>query len=544
MATVNDSIARILKAEGVEWVAAFPQQTLIDAVTVAGIRPIITRTERTGVNMADGFSRVRNREAFGVFTMQQGPGAENAYPGAAQAFADSIPLLLLPGGPPVDRTQAHPNFEAALGYRRVTKWAANINLPGRVPELMRVAFSQMRHGRPGPVLVEIPADLGGEETPDFGYEPPRERRSKGDEDDVRDLVGALLRAERPVILAGHGTLWARAWDELAAFAEMAAVPVMTTMAAKGVFPEDHELALGTGGHSGTLMAARFLERADFVLAIGSSLTKSTFAFPLPEQAVVAQVTNDPADLDRDHAVDHGALGDARLVLGQMTEEVRRQAGEEGRDRRPVAAAVAEVRKEFEDQWRPLLLSDEVPINPYRVFTEMAAAVPPAEAIVTHDSGYPRDQLLPMWRTVTPRGYLGWGKSTQLGYGLGLALGAKLGAPEKTVINVMGDAAFGMAGMDVETAVRAEIPILTVVLNNGVMTHYDKNLPEASRVHGVDRLGGCYSGVARELGAHAERVDQPGEVRAAFERAVAANREGRPAVVEVMTKAEERVARYL
>ncbi len=543
MATVNDGIARILKAEGVEWIAAFPQQTLIDSATVAGIRPIITRTERTGVNMADGFSRVRNRQAFGVFTMQQGPGAENAYPGSAQAFADSIPLLLLPGGPPGDRTQAHPNFEAALGYRRVTKWAANINRPERVPELMRVAYSQMRHGRPGPVLVEIPADLGGGEAPDFEYESPRERRSKGDEDDVRDLVTALLRAERPVILAGHGTLWARAWDELAAFAELAAVPVMTTMAAKSVFSEDHELSLGTGGHSGALMAARFLERADFVLAIGSSLTKSTFAFPLPEKAAVAQVTNDASDLNRDHAVDHGALGDARLVLGQMTEEVRRQAGEGGRDRRPVSAAVAEIRREFEDQWRPLRLSDEVPVNPYRVFAEMAAAVPPEEAIVTHDSGYPRDQLLPMWRAVTPRGYLGWGKSTQLGYGLGLALGAKLAAPEKTVINVMGDAAFGMAGMDVETAVRAGIPILTVVLNNGVMTHYDKNLPEASRVHGVHRLGGCYSGVARELGAHAERVDRPGEVRAAIGRAVAANREGRPAVVEVMTKAEERVARH-
>ena len=179
MATVNDGIARILKAEGVEWIAAFPQQTLIDSVTLAGIRPIITRTERTGVNMADGFSRVRNREAFGVFTMQQGPGAENAFPGAAQAFADSIPLLLLPGGPPGDRTQVHPSFEAAPGYRRVTKWAANINQPGRVSELMRVAFSQMRHGRPGPVLVEIPADVAGEEAPDLGYEPPRELRSRG-----------------------------------------------------------------------------------------------------------------------------------------------------------------------------------------------------------------------------------------------------------------------------------------------------------------------------------------------------------------------------
>jgi acetolactate synthase-1/2/3 large subunit len=346
-----------------------------------------------------------------------------------------------------------------------------------------------------------------------------------------------------MILAGHGTLWAQAWDELLEFAELAGVPVMTTMAAKSVFPEDHELSLGTGGHTGTLMAARYLERADLVVGIGTSLTRSVFDAPLPPTAAVAQVTNCPEDLNKDYVLAYGALGDARLVLGQMTEEVRRQGGAQGRDSRAVVERVAGLRAEFEAQWSPLWHSDEVPINPYRVFTELAAAVPAAEAIVTHDSGYPRDQLLPMWKAVRPRGYLGWGKSTQLGYGLGLALGAKLAAPDKTVVNVMGDAAFGMAGMDLETAVRAEIPILTIVLNNGVMTHYDKNLPDAARLHDVHRLGGCYSGVARELGAHAERVEQPEAVRSALERAVASTREGVPAVVEVMTKAEETVASY-
>lgn len=541
---VDRAIARILRAEGVEWMAAFPNQSLIDAAAREGIRPIIARTERAGANTADGFSRVRNRATFGVFTMQVGPGAENAFPGAAQAYADSIPLLFLPGGQRRGRTDVHPNFEAVESYRRVTKWAANLNQAGRVPELLRMAFSQLKHGRPGPVLVEIPGDVAAEEFPgQLRYEPVPELRPAGSVEDVRDLVRALLKARHPVIVAGHGVLWARAWDELAAFAELVAVPVMTTMAGKSAFREDHDLALGTTGHTGTLMAARFLERADFVLGIGTSFTISAFAAPLPAGAVIAQVTNCAEDLNKDYAVACGALGDARLVLVQMQEEVRRQEGAAGRDRRAVASAVAAVRAQFAAEWQPRLLSDEVPINPYRVFTELAAAVDPAQAIVTHDSGYPRDQLLPMWQAVTPRGYLGWGKSTQLGYGLGLALGAKLAAPEKSVVNVMGDAAFGMAGMDVETAVREQIPILTVVLNNGVMTHYDKNLPYASQEYGIDRLGGCYAGVARELGAHAERVEAPQEVRAALARGLAANREGRPAVVEVMTKAEEAVAKY-
>ena len=166
----------------------------------------------------------------------------------------------------------------------------------------------------------------------------------------------------------------------------------------------------------------------------------------------------------------------------------------------------------------------------------------ADTIVTHDSGYPRDQLVPFWRPVKPRGYIGWGKSTQLGYGLGLALGAKMAAPEKHVINFMGDAAFGMAGLDIETAVRAEIPILTIILNNGVMTHYHENMPAATEVWNLDKLSGDYSKVAESLGAYAERVTDPDQISPAVMRGLAANREGQPAVLEVMTRAEERVSR--
>ena len=153
----NQAIAHILKAEGVEWLSAFPAQPLIDEAARAGIRPIICRQERTGVNMADGFSRTTNGRPFGVFTMQTGPGAENALGGVAQAYADAIPLLLLPGGVTTARTQVPPNFDAVDNYRGITKWAANINQVERIPELMRRAFSQLVHGRPGPVLVEIPA---------------------------------------------------------------------------------------------------------------------------------------------------------------------------------------------------------------------------------------------------------------------------------------------------------------------------------------------------------------------------------------------------
>lgn len=538
--TGNDVIAKILKAEGVEWVAAFPNNKLIDAVTDAGIRPIITRHERAGVNMADGFSRIKNGDGFGVFIIQQGPGAENAYGGVAQAFADSIPILLLPAGHDRANNQCHPNFDAVENYRGITKWSVNANRVDRIAEFMHMAFAQLKHGRPGPVLIETPVDVGAEEFPDndFDYEPVKGFKSAADGDDVRDLVKTLLGASFPLVNAGHGLLWAQAADELREFAELTQIPVLTTLAGKSVFPENHPLALGCGGNSATAMVRQFLPRADFVLGLGTSFSNNHFNIAMPDGLTLGQVTNCPEDLGKHRGVRCGAIGDAKLVLRQMIEEVRSQAGANGRpENTGLKAEIATAKQAFLTEWAPKLQSDEIPINPYRVITDLAKAVDVSNTIITHDSGFPRDQFVPFWEPVSPRGYLGWGKSTQLGYGLGLALGAKMAAPEKHVINVMGDASFGMAGMDVETAARAEIPITTVVLNNGVMTKYSTYIPVASKVWNSNKLTGDYRMMGEALGAHSERVDAVEELVPAFKRAADRNCDGQPALVEVMVKEE-------
>ena len=538
--TGNEVLAKILKAEGVEWVAAFPNNALIDAVVEEGIRPIISRHERTGVNIADGFSRVANGGRFGVFVMQQGPGAENAYGGVAQAYADSIPILVLPAGHARPVNQSHPNFDSVENYRGITKWSAHVNMASRIPEFMHMAFSQLKHGRPGPVLLETPVDVGAETFSDAGFDylPSRSFKSAGDADDVRDLVKTLLEASFPLINAGHGVLWAEAAPELLAFAELTRIPVLTTLAGKSSFPETHPLALGAGAYSATGMVRHFLDKTDFVLGLGTSFSNNHFNTPMPEGVTLGQVTNCAEDLGKNRNVRCGAIGDARIVLRQMIEEVKRQGGEKGRgDRRDIAPAIASSKRAFLAEWGAKLHSDEVPINPYRVITELAKAVDAANAIVTHDSGFPRDQFVPFWEPVAPRGYLGWGKSTQLGYGLGLALGAKLAAPEKQVINIMGDASFGMAGMDVETGARAEIPIMTVVLNNGLMTNYSHYMPAATERWGSNRLTGDYARIGAALGAHSERVETPEQLVPAFDRGARANLEGRPALIEVMVKEE-------
>ena len=543
--TGNEAIAKILKAEGLDWFACFPHHTLIDAAAKEGLRPILSRQERAGVNMADGYSRIMCGNRIGVFMMQDGPGAENAFGGVAQAYADSVPILLLPGGPRLSSVGMHPGFVSHRNYGGVTKWTEYITQAERIPQLMRMAFTRLKHGRPGPVLLEISSDAASQEIPDsaFNYEPVQVRKSAGDPDDVRDLVTALLNASNPVISAGRGILYAEATEDLVELAELTNIPVLTTLQGKSGFPEDHPLALGTAGNSGTQMAGHFLRQTDFVLGIATTLSGG-YSPRMPAGATIAQITNSTDDLGVHHRLAHGAVGDAKLVLQQMIEEVKRQIGEQGRD--DINGVVNEIRKvkaEWFASWRPRLESDEVPMNEYRVLHELHKAVDVSNTIATHDAGYPRDRMCPFWTTDSPNTYIGWGKSTQLGYGLGLALGAKMAAPDKLVVNVMGDAAFGMAGLDIETAARSEIPILTVVLNNGIMTHYDQNMPYATEHWESNKLSGDYAKVAEGLGAFAETVETPDQLPGAIARAIAATKEGQPALLQTMTCGEETVSRY-
>jgi len=185
-------------------------------------------------------------------------------------------------------------------------------------------------------------------------------------------------------------------------------------------------------------------------------------------------------------------------------------------------------------WKPRLASNEEPINPYRVIWELMHAVDPTHTVVTHDSWCPRDQLVPFYEAVVPHGYIGWGKSTPLGSSLGLIMGAKLAKPDWLAVNLMGDAAFGMVGMDFEAAVRNRIPILTILMNNGVMGGYTKKQPIASELYGVNRLSGDYRKVAEALGGYAERIEKASDLRPALEKAIQQTRLGFTVLLEIIT----------
>jgi acetolactate synthase I/II/III large subunit len=346
-----------------------------------------------------------------------------------------------------------------------------------------------------------------------------------------------------VILAGQGVLYAEASDELVRLAELLQSPVMTTVDGKSAFPEDHALALGSGGNGFTGHGAHFLyARADLILAIGTGLNRHPLTTPpLPPGVRIIHATNDTRDLHKSYATEVAMLGDAKLTLAALAHAVKDRLGGRLLNRSP-AEEIATRRDAWLATWQAKLTSAETPITPYRVIHEFMRVVDPAGAIVTHDSGSPREQLLPFYCATRPRGYLGWGKSHQLGTGLGLTIGAKVAAPDKFCVNFMGDAAFGMTGLDFETAVRCGVPICTIVLNNSAMAIEIPHMKLSHERYRSRDLGGSYANLARDLGGWSERVEDPAQVADAILRARRQTEEGRACLLEFVTSQETAFSR--
>jgi acetolactate synthase I/II/III large subunit len=540
---VSDKIAGLLQRQGAEFIVGFPENRLFNSASALGMRPIITRTERVAVNIADGYARITGGERFIPCVMQYGPGAEAAHAAVSQAFGDRSPILLIPGEH-ARAAQVHsPTTGAAEAYRAITAWSATVNEPEQGPGIFRRALQAVLGARRGPVLVAVANDVlyapASDDRPwELGY--PGARRSQADPADVEETSSIIAAASSPVIVAGQGVLYAQATDELVALAEALELPVATTLNGKSAFPEDHPLSLGAAARTRPATVDRALERADVILGVGTSFSRSLYITPMPPAARLGQIVSDPLDLANGYDVSFACIGDVKLVLRQLVERLQDGAGS-GARQEEVRARIAATRREFYEAWLPRLTSEASPLSPYRVVWELMHAVDRRRTVVTHDAGHPRDQMVPFYETVVPGGYLGWGKSTQLGTGLGLAMGARLARPEWLSVNVMGDAAFGMVGMDLETAVRCRIPILTVVLNNGLMGGYTDYMPDAVARYDAHRLGGDYRGVATALGVHAERVEQPGELGAALQRCIACVTSGRPALLEAITHEEPTMA---
>jgi len=542
---VSAAIAEILKREGVEFLLGYPVNPVIEAAAAADVRTIIVRQERVGLHMADAVSRLSSGKKIGVFALQHGPGAENAFGGIAQAYSESVPIIVLAAGYGRRLNNFDPFFNAFLNYQHITKWIEQLTCPDATADVMRRAFSQVRTGRPRPVVVEIPVDVFPEEVAEpLGYQPTFHTRSAPDPAAVGGVAQVLVDATRPVIYVGQGVHYAQAWDRLRELAELLEAPVVTSLSGKSAFPETHPLSAGSAGRSIPKTVFHFLQTADVIFGIGCSFTTSNFATPMPRGKTIIHATLDPTDLNKNVIAQHALIGDAGLTLDLLVAEVKDRLHETPRGR---AAGVAEeirtIQGEWLAEWMPKLTSGDAPLSPYRVIWDLLHTVDVANTIITHDAGSPRDQLSPFWKAVTPLSYIGWGKSTQLGYGLGLAMGAKLAHPDKLCINVWGDAAIGMTGMDFETAVRERIPILSILLNNFSMAMELPVMKVATEKYRSTDISGHYADMARAFGGYGERVTQPGEIVPAIRRGIQKTQEGIPVLLEFLTCKELACSQY-
>ncbi len=394
---VGEAVAEILKREGIEILTGYPVNHLLEFAAAADIRPVIVRQERIGLHMADAISRLSSGRRLGAFCMQHGPGTENAYGGVAQAFGESVPILVLPMG--YARRVAHvgPNYNATASMRSVSKSAEPITMASEVVNIMRRAFSRLRNGRGGPVVVEIPSDIWNDEVPEpLDYTPVHATRYGPDPEHVREAAQMLASAQRPVIYAGQGVHYARAWPQLRRLAELLAIPVMTTLGGKSSFPEDHPLSLGSGGVAFPKQVHTFLHNADLVFGIGNSFTETSFAIPFPKGKTIIHATLDPDHINKDERAAIGLVGDAGLVLDALLAELDKTE-KSPRDATAITEEIANIREEWLGQWMPRLTSNETPLTPYRVIwdlctrwtgrTRSSPMMPAARATSSRRSGW-------------------------------------------------------------------------------------------------------------------------------------------------------------
>ena len=393
----GEAIAEILKREGVEIIFGYPVNHILELAARAGIRPIIVRQERIGLHMADAMSRLTSGRKIGVFAMQHGPGAENAFGGVAQAYGEAVPILVLPMGYPRRIAHVKPNYNSVLNMQHVTKSAEPVTAGAEVPNILRRAFTQLKTGRGGPVLVEVPVDVFDEEVPEpLAYTPATLPRIGPDPEAVGAVAKRLVDAKRLVIYAGQGVHYARAWPELKRLAELLAAPVTTSLGGKSAFPENHKLALGSGGNAipatgrslpqerGPDLRHRLQLHQDQLRRRHAGRQGDRPRHPRPDGPQQGRAVRARADR-RCQARPRGAAGASRAAWSAAP-----------RDPSAVADEIKAVREPWLAEWRPKLTSDEVPLNPYRVIwssrtrststTRSSPTMPAARATRSRRSG--------------------------------------------------------------------------------------------------------------------------------------------------------------
>jgi len=559
--TGGQIVVETLIREGVPYVAGIPGHGtlgLSDALIGQDkLQVLQVRHEQAAIHLADGYYRVAG-VPLAVFT-SIGPGAMNTCIGVASCYVDSIPVLVLTGNSHthmagrgvLQEIERQHDANSLAVFAPITKRIWRPTSVERLPRILQRAFAEMLTGRRGPVVVDLPMDVQCDSVEVGPVLPcPDVHRPTGRVQPDPGLVaqaGRLLaEAQRPVLVAGGGVIAAGAWDELRALAEFLGAPVVTTMMGKGAFPEDHPLSGFHGGSKGTTCGNALTSGADVLLAVGmrfadesTSSYRHGVTYAIPPTRLV-HLDLDPAEIGKNYPVEVGIVADAKAGLGALLEWLR--ANSPRRDYRE-SAYVAEVQRLGEEwlaQVRQLASSDHAPVTISRLVAEVRAFLE-RDAIVLTSSGNVQAQWFQEAPVYQPKTNLTTGGFSTMGWTVPAALGAKLAAPERQVVGLVGDGDFLMTCQELATAVQYRIPAVYVVANNvGWIAIRDLQ----AAVYGEERAVGAeflrdgapvtpdLAALARAFGCQAERISAPAEVRPALERAFAA---GTPAVVEVMVE---------
>jgi len=524
--TGSELLAKSLKAQGMDtlfYLMGGPMLETESACIKLGVRAIDSRHEQGAAMMAHAYSRLTRRP--GVCMASSGPGTINMATGVANAFVDAAPLVAVGGTSPrvYFGMDAFQEVDQLSLYKPITKWATRILDAKRIPDVVATAFRQATSGRPGPVFLDLPGDVLGEVVEESSVPMPAHwrpaPRAHGDPAAISEAIALLSRAERPLIVAGSGVWWSDAGAALQAFVEAAGIPFYTTPLSRGSIPEDHDLAF-------LFARARAFSEADVVLNVGTRFNYVIQFGRPPRWAAdvkVIQVDVDPTELGHNRPADVPIFGDARAVLSQLMAEAKGKL-DKGRYRTWVERLKSiDAEKGLESE--KAMSDDKVPIHPLRLCKEVRDFLR-RDAILVVDGqeilNYGR-QSIP---TYVPGHRLNSGSFGCMGVGLPFAIGAKIAKPDKQVVALHGDGSFGINAMEIDTAVRHNVPVMVVISCNGGWTgDPDQNKP--GRNLGYTH----YERMAKELGAHGEYVEQPNEIRPALERAWAS---GKPSVVNVVT----------
>lgn len=514
------AIVEALRREGVEVIFGIPGGASIpfyDVLYDADIRHILTRHEQVAAHAADGYARASGR--VGVCSATSGPGATNLTTGIANAYMDSSPIVAITGQVPTPFIGRDAFQEAdVMGITMpITKHNFQLRRVEEIPVVFKKAFRIARTGRPGPVLIDMPKDIQEKEAEvEFprevaiqGYKPTL----KGNPKQVKRAVEMLVKAERPIILAGGGVIIANASQELRRLAEALGAPVVTSLMGKGSFPENHPLSLGVIGMHGRKAANYAINDADVILAVGcrfSDRSTGNVACFAPEAKII-HVDIDPAEIGKNVRVDLPIVGDARHVLKDLLGMLRIKARQENEWTRKI--------KEYKKEFQPRMDYDDFPLKPQRVMKELMTVLS-EDDIVTTEVGQCQMWAEHFLTRTKARTFISSGGLGTMGFGFPAAMGAKVAEPEKNVIDIAGDGSFLMVCQDLATVVKERIPVVVAILDNRFLgmvrqwqeLFFDKRY-SAVKLGRVD-----FVKLAEAFKARGVKVKRPGEVAPAVKEA--------------------------